>query len=367
MDSFEPPLVITAISDPEFEGLVSSALFTQGWSVVARALDFSELQRALKKDFGNKLLVIFSTDLPGASQREINEVVSENTLLFGFSDESGSDRGFSNISPRPKTPEELLLAILENVRSTSRRTPLIHMPVNLSAQVIAIGGVRHSVGTTTFALNLAQEFSLTGSRTLLIDANFQAPAIAALLDQRHLAGDSKWREFAPLLSVMELTQESLGNFDSAVSEAGESFEKIVIDLGSLTHLAKELSDRRWSSKMKIWASRNADDFCAVTNFELLNLKAFDDFINSTGKLSLTAKLHTIKIRSALKQIQRSQPSRQSEPGESKIAKSWSLPWDQRSCQLAVAERSTLVQVAERSSLRKEIAAMAYEIGGKPRK
>jgi len=43
MDSFSPPAVITAIADPEFESMVSGALFSQGWNVVARPLDLRQV------------------------------------------------------------------------------------------------------------------------------------------------------------------------------------------------------------------------------------------------------------------------------------------------------------------------------------
>ena len=364
MDSFEPPLVITAISDPDFEGLVSSALFTQGWSVVARALDFSELQRAVAINSGSKLLVIFSTDLPGATAIDLNEISKVNTLVFGFSDEIGSDRGFANISPRPRSPEELLLVILENVRATNSRAPLIHAPLNISAQVIAIGGVRHSTGTTTFAINVAQELALLGSQTLLIDANFQAPALATLLDLRHLAEDSKWREVSPRFSALELTQEKLESFDDLIKEAGEFFEKIVIDLGSVTYLAREISDRRWSAKIKIWASRNADNFVIASNSELLSQKAFQDFSLSTGKLSFKPKLHFFKVQPPLKQ---GQTFKKLDLGLPKFESFWSLPWDPRSCQSAITERTSLFQVAERGALRKEICTIAQVLGGKSAK
>ena len=364
MDSFEPPLVITAISDPDFEGLVSSALFTQGWSVVARALDFSELQRAVAINSGSKLLVIFSTDLPGATAIDLNEISKVNTSVFGFSDEIGSDRGFANISPRPRSPEELLLVILENVRATNSRAPLIHAPLNISAQVIAIGGVRHSTGTTTFAINVAQELALLGSQTLLIDANFQSPALATLLDLRHLAEDSKWREVSPRFSALELTQEKLESFDDLIKEAGEFFEKIVIDLGSVTHLAREISDRRWSAKIKIWASRNADNFVIASNSELLSQKAFQDFSLSTGKLSFKPKLHFFKVQPPLKQ---GQTFKKLDLGLPKFESFWSLPWDPRSCQSAITERTSLFQVAERGALRKEICTIAQVLGGKSAK
>lgn len=361
MDSLEPHLVITGISDPEFEGLVSSALFTKGWNVVARALDFSELQTALAKHSSEKLLVIFSTDLPGLTSRTLSEISNVNIIFFGFADESGSDRGIAKISLRPTTPQDLLLAILENVRSTSGRTPLIHSPVNLSAKVFAIGGVRHCVGATTLALNLAQELALSGSQTLIVDANFPAPAIATLLDLRHLAGEPKWREVAPFLHAMELTREKLDHFDDLIAEAGERFEQIIIDLGTVANLANEISDRRWSAKIKIWTSHNADNFLLISNTELMSQNALEEFIQSAAGLSLNSKLHLIKVHKYVKNNPRSKQLAAVSP---KSAKSWNLPWDQRSCESAIAERTTLVQVAERSSLRKEITTIAQALGGK---
>ena len=364
MDILEPPNVITAISDPEFEGLVSSALFSQGWSVVSRALDFSELQMALKNQQNQKILVIFSTDLPGANKSDLAEIAKEDVLVFGFTDEAKSDRGFANIFPRPKSPEELLSVILENIRAASGRAPLIHAPLVLRARVIAVGGVRHSTGNTTFAINLSQEFALMGFKTLLIDANFPAPAIATLLDIRHLAREATWIEIAPNLSALELTQEKMKTFDQLVNEAGDYFDQIIIDLGSVTYLARDLSDRRWSSVMKIWASRNAADFCVISNSELLTQKCSDDFIQSASNLSPRTKIHHIKTLSPIKE------SKKLEILEKSFADSgsnWSLPWDQRACQAAIAERSTLVQVSERGALRREILTIAQALGGKSRK
>ena len=364
MDTFEPPQVITAISDPDFEGLVSSALFSQGWSVIARALDFRQLQKVLAEQEGRKLLILFSTDLPGANSLELIDLAKNEALFFGFADELGNDRGFSNIFPRPKSPEELLFVILENIRTTSHRKPLIHSLVNISARVISVGGVRHSTGSTTFAINLAQEIALLGARTLLIDANFFAPAIATYLDIRHLAVDSRWREVVPNFSAMELTREKIEHFDQIISEAGNSFDEIVIDLGSVTYLARELSDRRWSSRMKIWASRNTDDFCVISNSDLLSQRCSEEFMQSARKLSLSSRLHLIKVQPSFKESSKAQISDKKVQGSESL---WILPWDFRACHSATAERATLVQVGERGALRKEIVAIAKVLGSKSRK
>lgn len=364
MDEYEIPIVITAISDPEFEGLVSSALYSQGWSVVARNLDFSELQKSLESHNGRKLLVIYSTDLPGLNQIALAEITGEQVAIFGFSDGSGNNRGFSNISPRPKSPEELLLLILENARTPTGRAPLIHTPVKFSSKINVVGGVRHSTGTTTFSVNLAQEFALLDSRTLVIDANFQAPALASLLDLRHLSSETKWREVSQNLFAIEVTQKNIENFDLLIREAGEYFDQIVIDLGSVSHLVKDLTDRRWISRLKIWASRNADHFLVTSTSELLSQKSLEEFMQSASNLGFGSKLHLIKWQQSIK----GQPHQKStDKSPSLFGANWHLTWDHRACQAATAERTTLAQVSERTSLRKEIFAIAQEFVSKTSK
>ena len=364
MDSLEAPVVITAISDPEFEGLVSRALFSQGWNVVARVMDFSELQRAVSTNSGEKLLLIFSTDLPGSHATEMEKLASPGITLFGFTDQSGNDRGFSNIFGRPTSPDDLILIILENIRSSGVRTPMIHTTSKCRARVVAVGGLGHSTANTTIAINLAQEAALLQVKTLLIDANFQAPAISTLLDMRKLSSEPKWREFSENLAVMELTQETINDFESRIAAAGEDFDQIIIDLGSIAFLARELSDRRWSSTVKIWAARNADLFIFTTISTFLAQKRCDEFIKSLSKISLSPDIHLVNTYSSDKHASILIASKKA---EFRSTISWNLPWDLRSCQLASKENATLAQVAERGALRKEIVKIAQAISANSQK
>jgi hypothetical protein len=355
MDFLEAPTVITAIADPEFEGLVSRALYSQGWNVVSRVMDFPELQRALSINSGKKILLLFSTDLPGSSPAEIEKLASPSTSLFGFVDQSGNDRGFSNISVRPTSPENLILAILENIRSSGFRAPMIHASAKCKAKVVAVGGIGHGTANTTIAINLSQESALLGVKTLLIEANFQAPAISLLLDQRKLSSEPRWRDFCENLSIVELTQETIPDFEERIIAAGEKFDLIMIDLGSVAFLARELSDRRWSSVVKIWATRNANQFIFTTNSTFLAQKRCDEFVQSLTNISISAEIHLVNTNYSNK---RDQATSASKGAPLRSAVQWNLPWDQRSCQLAVQERTTLVQAAERGALRKEISKIA---------
>ena len=361
MDSLEVPTVITAISDPEFEGLVSSALYQQGWNVVARAMDISEFRLAIQKVINQKILVLYSTDFPGLTSELLNELTRNSAAIFGFVDESGNNRGFINTSPRPKSPDELVLFILENARNTRVRAPMIHAQWRCNSQVIAVGGVHHSTGVTTVAINIAQEMALIGDRVLLIDGNLNSPALATLLDIRRISDEPNWREISPNFSVMELSKEKIINFESLIQKAGESFDQIIIDLGSIRNLANDLSDRRWRSQVKIWSCRNADVLCVTTNSEILTKKYFEEFMASFPKLSLRSKLHILQLagkerdRDAVKV-----------PGMLNLdtAIKWDIPWDPRACLMAVRERSTLAEIAERTALRKEIAQIAKSFSAK---
>jgi hypothetical protein len=236
--------------------------------------------------------------------------------------------------------------------------------VKCRAKIVAVGGIGHATANTTVAINLAQELAQLKVKTLLIEANFQAPAISVLLDLRKLSSEPKWRHMSEDLAVMELTQETLTDLEEKIVLAGESFDRIVIDLGSVAYLARELSDRRWGSLVKIWASRNADSFIFTTNSSFLGKKRYEEFEQSFSKISLQSEVHLVDTLLSSKRDREVGSIRKDAFGSATL---WSLPWDPRSCQQAIADRATLVQSAERGALRKEIAKMAQAIGANSRK
>jgi len=358
LDSVDFPSIITAISDPDFEGLVSGALYKQGWDVVARVMDISELRSALFQNSGRKILVIYSPDLDGITSHEIYTLATSEISFFGFSDQTGDDRGFKNIFARPKAPDELILLILENIRFAGARTPLIHSVKKCKSKVVAIGGVGHATGNTTIAINIAQEIALLGRKVLLVEANFQAPAISFYLDLRKVSQELLWREVFENLSVMELTQENIGGFESRIISAGDEFDLVIIDLGSLAFLNQELSDRRWVSAVKIWAARCADEFIFTIGNSAIDRKRFEDFSKKISGHSVSAKKYLVLTEATNKRSSYPLVARDFQLSNST---SWSLPWDSRSCLSANAERSTLAQTGDRSALRKEIQKLAKSL------
>ena len=357
MDKLAIPTVITAIADPDFEGLVSSSLFSQGWNVLARALDMSSLEIELNKSEINQAILIYSSDLPGLSLDRLQRISKEGITLFGFADAAGSSQGLPDISPRPSSTSELLAYIRGNIRSPKLRTPLIQSAPTLNARAVGIGSAGHSTGNTTLALNLAQESALRGVKTLLIDANFQAPAISTLLDLRKVSEDSKWRDISENLSVSEVTQQKINGFNSWALEAAIHFEAIYIDLGSLANFSSDLTDRRWASQIKIWVSNLAQDLVVTSSFDLLQQKRLKDLLQEIAQMSLVPRISLAMLGSSDLR-KRESPNLSN---ASKMAHTWQIPYDARACSITIRERTTLAHVCPKSPLRKAILNIETQI------
>jgi len=286
MDNLATPAVITAIADPDFEGVVSSALFSQGWNVIARALDMKSLEIEITRCDVSQVILIYSSDLPGISLARLQEISRSGITLFGFADAVGSAQDLPEISPRPTSSAELLAYIRGNIRSPSLRTPLLQPTPNLKAKIIGVGSASHSTGNTVLALNLAQESALLGTKTLLIDANFQAPAIATLLDLRKVSDENKWRDISENLAISEITQQKASGFNTLALEAAAYFDLIYIDLGTLANLSSDLTDRRWASQVKIWVSNLAKNIIITSTTELLQQRRLKDLQQDLSKISI---------------------------------------------------------------------------------
>jgi Flp pilus assembly CpaE family ATPase len=345
MDEISQPVVITAIADADFEAMVSSALFGIGWNIVARPLDFKSLEKEISTHTNSNLLVIYSVDLLGITEEGLQRLSQSKISFFGFADSSGKARGFNMISPRPTSAEELLAYIRGNIRSSILRAPLIRVSSPFKAKVIAVGAAGHSTGATTLAINLAQELALIGKKTLLVDANFSAPAIATLLDLRKLANEDKWRDYSDNLSIAEFTQHTAMNFPIRASDAATYFDFIVLDIGSITNISNELSDRRWTSQVKIW--------CSTFAHELL-ISAGSDVLQTRRLSELRIDLDKVKLPAKIKIYIQGPENKSKEDGLDY------LPFDSRSCTMARKERVTLVEVNEKAPLRKAIAALARQ-------
>jgi len=364
MSDAELPTVITAISNAQVEGFVAGTFFAQGWSVIFRAIDIESLEKYLLANLesARDSLLIFAPDLPGLTRARLDEVSKSVKQLVGFSTQPEKDIHLGELHLLPTTTTDLVSLVRGFVRAPMLRQSTQTQRQARRAHVLAIGSAGSNTGCTTLAINIAMEMSVLEKQTLLIDANFRAPSIAALLAIRNLNSDSGWRTIAPSLSIAEIVQDQASTFETLMEQATQSFERVVIDLGSISGLSNRLTDRRWTSAMTTWSCDQADELMIVARPDLLGLHR----LQQVGEL-----IEKTAIRSALSFTlnMRDQGRKGAEEEGKFLAITTALrplcvrmiARDSRAASTAQSQKSTLIEVNERSALRKSIAKITSEM------
>lgn len=359
------PTIITAISDSNFESFVSSNLHSQGWDIVARAVDFVALAQFLQKEpeLAKSSILIYAPDLPGFTETGIANlrVLVRHAIGYGTERELTSVTG---LTARPIDPAEMVSQI-RGIMRREFREPLIstHKVANpTGAKVIAIASAGSATGATTFALNLAMESSLLEKRTLLIDANSIEPAIAIALELRNLRADQNSRLISPLLWAYELTESKSAKFSEFMAAAYTNFDLIVIDLGSISNLANKLTDRRWNSRSLIWCSDNCDEIWINSRPDEIGRFRLSKLIHELGKTKIKSQLQFIANLEV--------PRRRNDHGAHELAAEidqlnpinrLTLPRDNRAVAAAAINSSSLSEASPKSMLRKAISKIASEV------
>ena len=357
--------IITAISDSNFESFVSSNLHSQGWDIVARAVDIAALHVFLSQnpETAKNSILIYAPDLPDFIDDSVINLRTDVRHIIGYGTESELTR-FGSLSPRPTDPAELVSQIRSILRREFRE-PLIssHKASKLAgAKVIAIASAGSATGATTLALNLAMESSLLEKRTLLIDGNSIEPSISIALDLRNLRGDQNPRLISQLLWAYELTETKIATFDKFMTTAYTNFDLIVIDLGSISNLALKLTDRRWNSQCLIWSGDNCDEIWINSRPDEIGRFRLTRLIQELTKNKLKAELQFVANLEV--------PRRRSDQGAHELAAQidqlnplsrLTLPRDNRAVAAATTSSSSLSEASPKSMLRKAILKMASEV------
>jgi Mrp family chromosome partitioning ATPase len=362
MSSQELPVVITAISDAQFEGFVSGTLFAQGWSVVFRAIDTEALERFCSNNVEQAAssLLIYSPDLPGITHDVVKRLTTKVKQVVGFSSKTNLE--FADLHPNPATATDLVSIVRGFVRAPMLRQVSQMSRANRKAHVVAIGSAGSDTGCTTIALNLAMELSVLGKSTLLIDANFRAPSIAALIAIRNVQSESGWRTIAPQLAIAEITQQEAGTIDQLMESATQIFDNIVIDLGSISGLSNRLTDRRWTSTMTTWSCDQGDELMVIARPDLLGIHRLEQVCGLLEKTSIRAALSfTLNMRSQGKKGADEEAQFLAITTRLRPLCVRTISRDLRAASKALAEKATLIEVNMRSALRKSIATMASEL------
>ncbi len=364
MSDPELPTVITAIANPEIESFVAGTLYAQGWSVIFRAIDSEALESFIKSspESACGAIVIFAPDLSGITHERMDAITPKVKQLIGFSNTPSKDPSFGELHAMPITSTDLISLVRGYIRA-----PLLRQNTQLSRQarrshVLAVGSAGSYTGCTTLAINIAMELSIIEKATLLIDANFRAPSIAALLSVRNVQSEAGWRSIAPSLCITEISQEQALSLDTFMNQATQSFDHIIIDLGSISGLSNRLTDRRWTSTMTTWSCDQGDELMVIARPDVLGLHRLEQVASLIQKTSIrTALSFTLNMRSQGRKGSQEEAKFHAVTTPLHPRKLRVIPRDTRAITAAQAQKSTLIEVNERSGLRKSIAAIASEL------
>ena len=228
MDSEIPALeVITAIEEPELENYVAELLFSQGWTIIYRALDGYELENLLHSRAGMRTVLLYTSGLPGFAS---DLLVQQESL------------GFMAISldacEGKLNPHLIMSAIRSKIRhphfsptTPQKIAPLLHKAVERK-RVIAVTGSSGSPGRTLFSMALAEELAQSWPITV-VDGDFRN---RTLTRNSRNGGDESF-EVAALDPSERPTQ---------LPEVGER-DLTIVDVGLLPPLHDLINDRRWQA------------------------------------------------------------------------------------------------------------------------
>ena len=364
MSELKMPTVITAIANPEVEGFVAGTLYAQGWNVVFRAIDWVSLQDHLNAQLPDTkdALLIYGTDLPGASMQLIDAVQGLIRQTIGFSLPNVSDGDFTSLHQLPSSDTDLISLVRGFVRAPMVRSGSLTQRAARTSKVVAIASAGSHTGCTLIALNLAMELSVLEKSTLLIEANFRAPSIAPLLSMRNISEGGSWMSIAPNLCLAEVTQDSADQLESFMSKATQEFEYVVLDIGSISGLSNRLTDRRWTSMVTTWCCDQADELMIISRADHIGHYRLGQVVELLQQTSIRAKISfTQNMKSNGKRGDGEMARFVATTTALKPFRIRTLKEEARVVKVAEDEQATLVETNERSNLRKAIAEMAREI------
>ena len=226
--------VVTAISDSECEDFVSQLLFSQGWSIIYRAIDMAGLMEFLDARKGElRTVVIFKSDLPNFDEALLESASNSKVKNICIDKiETNSHQLMTYIRGQLRLPLIANAGLANSGKLGAIESQQV--PAERKPCVITITGTVGSPGRSSVALNIAN-YLAANSQVNLYDADLRAPALEYFIGR---AG--KNNENLKLTSL--ISQEKL--IDSKI---GDSSAINIVDLGSLPPLTEVVNDRRWQA------------------------------------------------------------------------------------------------------------------------
>jgi Mrp family chromosome partitioning ATPase len=358
------PVIVTAISNSDQESFIASTLFTQGWSVIHRAVDFESLVDFTEthQEQVSTALLLYSPDLNDFNAPKFETLSLNFRQIIGFATSTIDPKTESLLHEIPATATQLATFIRGYVRSPLIRklTPLTQSQKR--ARVVAISSAGSCTGASTVAINLAYELSAKEKKVLLIDANLADPNIAVYLDQRNLIDEELWRLSSPFFYIKELTRHRIVEFDSFIEKANSEFDFIILDIGTIHDLSTQLSDRRADSVVITWASDHADDLLIITRPDRIGQFRFKKITSILNRTSVFCSItFVLNMRSNGRKGQEEEKAFLATATTHKAQHLYVLPADARNTADSSQFRGALAEVNERGVLRKAMAVIASEM------
>jgi CobQ/CobB/MinD/ParA nucleotide binding domain len=238
--------VITAIGDSDLEDYVAQLLFSQGWSIIFRALDGTSLMNFLSSRPSElRTLVVITSDLPEFTSVSLPEHVTVINL-----DGIGLDSHKIMVAVRGQIRAPLIQPMAPAAGLEEER---VHRE-----SAITITGTPGSPGRTTLAYLLAQSLSAS-EKIRLIDADLLAPA----------------------LSSVKSSQFVIDSIDASQKPRilPEYPERSIIDLGVLPPLDEVVHDRRWRAELVHSIVESTGSLVYVAKSSLVSLERLGKFID----------------------------------------------------------------------------------------
>ena len=273
--------VITAIEDRDLEDYVAQLLFSQGWSIIYRALDATSLREILASRGGARTIVIYTSNMSGLSsdlllfQEELNfTAISLDAIPLG-----------------ERNPHNIMTIIRGYVRA-----PMIQQvkpmrpeaPAMKQRRVITVTGTTGAPGRTLLSIALAEEYSLTHTLSL-VDADMRSRTLT-----RTLRGKSTPYEIASLdPSVRPSSLPEVGNRDISL-----------VDLGTLPPLGDLVNDRRWQAVLTHNILQATSHLLFVCKPTVASMEEVREFVHEFPLLLQTTPITFICVTQSLQRSTR---------------------------------------------------------------
>ena len=351
--------VATGIRGAEAEGFIAGTLFSQGWNVTCRALDFQSLLTYCESLDGQRPLLLISTDLEGLTIKGLELLRTMSIKYFLFASTINAHDEFPEAITLPTSALELMGIIRGSLRAPLIRTQQL---TQSRARIVGVMGSSHSTGSTTLAINLAAECSELGKKTLLVDAHAFSPSIAIKLGERGLNSSTEKKNLSQNLWAIELTRSDISQQISGLDAARSEYDVIVVDIGVVDEFSESLTGRRWCSEAFIWLTNNGDDLLVLASTDLIGTERLRLLVSDLGRNTIKPRLSFLHaLRGPAKRSKGSEDPFLPLVTSLRPTRVSQYPWDTRGVNAAEQERTTLRESNERGLLRRAISDLAGEL------